>query len=62
MKIKVIVEAVIDTEKIASSNTNVKYAIESTAFNKTNDKLTCAWAESEINNQGADKKITIELL
>lgn len=62
MKVKVTMQAIIDTEKISKYNTGVKNTIEKSAFNKEPDNLANLWALSEIDYQGADKKISLELL
>lgn len=62
MKVKVKIEAVIDTERIPPCNKQVRTAIEKAAFNKDKNILAELWAESEIKNQACGKEITLEVL
>jgi len=58
MKVKVTVEAILDTENVA--NENVKRVIERATFNREKDNLAEMWALSAVVN--CDKKISLELL
>ena len=63
MKVKVTVEAQIDTERISKDKPDVvKTSIERAAFNKSKDNLAEQWALQEVENQHSLKWIKLELL
>ncbi len=60
MKVKVLVEAILETDTI--SNRVVKYAIERAVLNKTKDNLAEIWAVDEVDRSTTSQQITLELM
>ena len=62
MKVKVTVEAQIDTDRIPECNRNVKVAIEKVILNGGKSYIAEGWALQEVENQNSRRWISLEIL